>query len=306
MLIERETGAILDVNGAACAIYGYARAELLSMTNTDISAEPEATRETTVGEKYYVPHRYHRRKDGTVFPVEIRISRFDCCGRGVNMVAVRDITERLRMTQKELSANIDLAAVNERYQKVVENASDLVLIILDGLIHYSNPMIKEITGYDCAEVEGRPFLDFVHPDDRAPLVERYMKNLDGERFPRAYDYRIFHRSGEQRFVMVKGTAIELKGKPAMLYFISDITERKRTEELVRKSLAEKEILLKEIHHRVKNNMQVISSLLSLQMDALNDPAVHDAFRASQNRVKTMALIHEHLYRSENLAEIDFG
>jgi len=167
-------------------------------------------------------------------------------------------------------------------------------------------MMSEIIGYDRTEVEGRSFLDFVHPDDRAPLVERYMKNLDGERFPRSYDYRIFHKSGEERFVMVKGTAIELKGKPAMLYFISDITERKRAEELLKTGLAEKEILLKEIHHRVKNNMQVISSLLSLQVDTLDDPAVRDALRASQNRVKSMALIHEHLYQSKNLSKIDFS
>jgi two-component sensor histidine kinase len=105
--------------------------------------------------------------------------------------------------------------------------------------------------------------------------------------------------------MVKGTTIELGGSPAMLYFISDITDRKRAEEMVRKSLAEKEILLKEIHHRVKNNMQVISSLLSLQAGAIRDPAVEEAFKVSQNRVKSMALIHEHLYQSENLSEIDF-
>ncbi|MBP7604364.1 MAG: PAS domain S-box protein, partial [Spirochaetes bacterium] len=166
MLIERETGAILDVNGAACTMYGYGRSELLSMKNTDISAEPEATRETTVGEVYYVPLRYHRRKDGTAFPVELRISRFDYGGRGVNTVAVRDISERLRIEEEARRANLDLAAVNERYQKVVENASDLVLIIRDGVIHYSNPMMSEIIGYDRTEVEGRSFLDFVHPDDR--------------------------------------------------------------------------------------------------------------------------------------------
>ncbi len=67
MLVERETGAILDVNGAACAMYGYSRAELLSMKNTDVSAEPEATRETTVGEVFYIPLRYHRKKTARPF-----------------------------------------------------------------------------------------------------------------------------------------------------------------------------------------------------------------------------------------------
>ncbi len=305
MLVDRETGSILDVNGAACALYGYTRDEMLSMKNTDVSAEPEATRETTLGETNSVPLRNHRKKDGSIFPVELRISRFDYRGRGVNTVVARDISERLRSEESERQASRELAAVYERYQKVVENASDLVLLIQDGLIRYSNPMMSEITGYDRDEIEDKPFLDFVHPDDRDILLERYMKNVGGERFPRAFDYRIVHRSGEVRSVMVKGTTIELGSKPAMLYFISDITDRKRAEEMVRKSLAEKEILLKEIHHRVKNNMQVISSLLSLQAGAIRDPAVEEAFKVSQNRVKSMALIHEHLYQSENLSEIDF-
>ncbi len=92
---------------------------------------------------------------------------------------------------------------------------------------------------------------------------------------------------------------------AFSHTVKDISERKQAEEQIRASLKEKEVLLQEIHHRVKNNLQIISGLLTLQADQSAGKSLDDIFRESQDRIRSIALIHEKLYRSHNLAEIAF-
>src|SRR5512136_230976 len=95
-LVDNEAGQILEVNPAASTLYGYSRAELLAKRNVDLSAEPEDTRAATHGRRPRVPVRYHRKKDGTVFPVEITARHFLWRGREAHIAAIRDITDRQR------------------------------------------------------------------------------------------------------------------------------------------------------------------------------------------------------------------
>jgi two-component sensor histidine kinase len=86
----------------------------------------------------------------------------------------------------------------------------------------------------------------------------------------------------------------------------EVAERKKAEEILRKALEERTVLLRELYHRVKNNMQVIISLISLQARKIDDPRLKQMMEETQNRIRAMALVHERLYKSENLSEIDLG
>lgn len=151
---------------------------------------------------------------------------------------------------------------------------------------------------------------YVHPDD-APIIGKQIQNrmqeaMDGESVF-GYEHRIIRSDGETRYMAVRVRVVGEESKTVYVYgFIQDITERKIAEKKLQQSLEEKEMLIKEIHHRVKNNLMVISSLLNLQSQYIKDKEALDIFRESQNRAKSMALIHERLYRSTDLKKIDFG
>jgi len=173
-----------------------------------------------------------------------------------------------------------------------------------GRVLEVNDRLCAMIGYTREELLEMTPPDFVKPESITDLVEIGEKS-------RTVGSAVFERilvskDGEKVPVEVSSHFFEFSGSGVVLGIIRDITGRKLDEDRIRDSMAEKEILLKEIHHRVKNNLQVISGLLNLQSHYVRDEDVKAIFKESQNRVKTMALIHEELYQARDLASVVFS
>jgi PAS domain S-box-containing protein len=158
------------------------------------------------------------------------------------------------------------------------------------------------------------FLLRVHVDDRAQIRDVLATALADKR-PFSCEYRTVRTDGETRVIQAHGqVSVDEAGQPVrVIGTAQDITTRKALERQIEArsreitaALRDKEVLLKEIHHRVKNNLQVISSLLNLQATHLTDPAARAMFAESQDRVHSIALVHEKLYQSSDLAHLDLG
>ena len=233
--------------------------------------------------------------------------------------------------------NVSLRMTEERYLELVNALPDIVYSLDgDGRFVYINNSVTHL-GYDPASLIGKHFSSILDEScarevSRASVLEQYRGRVTGaEDAPKLFDER---RTGERRtrdleVILRPGNQFASESrlygavisygevnavgfttdkqdpdKRGSVGIIRDITRRKETEQLLRQSLNEKETLLAEIHHRVKNNLQVISSLLNLQSGAVTDEEALRRFADAQIQIQSMALVHEHLYQSETFATVD--
>jgi len=159
-------------------------------------------------------------KDREIKEIEFKPTLLD---DGTIVLIFSDITERKRSEEA-------LRESEKKYHLVVEHANQGILIAQEGMIKFSNPKISQISGYSQEELSSKSFTEFIHPDDRQMVVENHLKRLQGIELPHIYDFRILDKNGNIKWLEINAALINWNGKPATLNFLTDITERKRTEE----------------------------------------------------------------------------
>ncbi|MDH4162270.1 MAG: PAS domain S-box protein [Nitrospirota bacterium] len=212
---------------------------------------------------------------------------------------VREVTEKRRAMQA-------MRESEQRFRSLFETMKDGVCVAgIDGRIIMTNPAMRAMLGRSEEEVGGMDMRQ-IHPQDALPLVRaEFEAHARRERhFTR--DIPVMRKDGSVWYADVTTAWLTIDGVPHMGGIFHDVTERREHVRQLTDALQQKEILLREVYHRVKNNLQVVASMLYLQSGTLEDPEALRTFLESRDRVMAMSLVHEQLYRSENFAQIDFS
>jgi len=235
------------VNDAACGSLGYSRDELLTMTPQDI--DPDVTREaalagmerTLIGERIFF-ESCHRRKDGSLFPVEISASLVEHGGVRFNLAVARDISERKRLETDLLRRGVELRREMD-FQHALLDALALVglqqMVIENGrIVHLGNRKLAHGMGYTDAEIDAHPPLaDIIHPDDRARVMDYYRRRMAGEPVPDSYELGLISRDGKRHEYETAVAILPDTDPPRVVTIGRDITERKQAEQRLRDALA---------------------------------------------------------------------
>ena len=216
--------------------------------------------------------------------------------------AVDDRTRELQQTLASLREN------EEKYRALVENTPDLIARFDRDLRHlYVNPAVAHTTGFSVDDYVGQTNRDLGMPDDLVAIWDGVTRDVFESREERSIQFEYDTMTGpsylQARLVPERGRDGEVM---TVLSVARDVTDVERTKQALAEALREKETLLRELYHRTKNNMQVISAIMELQAANITDEAALNAFQETQNRIYAIALVHQKLYESDNLADLDLG
>lgn len=306
LLVVGNDGRIVRANARANALFGYEADELVNQAIEVLIPQRFVSGHAQLRDGYVAePHArpmgaglelFGRRKDGSEFAVDIMLSPLQTeDGTRLTLCVARDVTER-KQSEKLM-------------RDLLESAPD-AMVIVDGkgVIRLVNSQTEKLFGFPRQELFDQPIEKLMpqryraqHPSYRGG----YHSNPRVRPMGADLDLFAMRQDGSEFPVEISPSPLKTAEGTLIVSTIRDVSNRKHAEQVMLESLKEKETLLKEIHHRVKNNLAVISSLFSLQAANLDDEGMKTILRQSQDRVRSMAMVHESLY-SRDLAAVDFA
>lgn len=308
ILADPETGKIIRCNPLLSEMTGYSLAELMTMNCVDFTHAEDIAADlrglhqllTGVASRYQMEKRYIH-KDGHELWVHLVVCLIrDQVGNPLYALGMlRDITESKRI-EAELVRNRDL------FQAMFEESADAIFLVdqTSLLITTCNQRAVELFEVDSrAELVG-VYGPTLHKSPLTPEQEYKLFTEATERGCAQLEVEYLTKTGRSFWGSLAVKLITVGGKLMRLVRVTDISDRKRTDAQLEASLQEKDILLQEIHHRVKNNMQIVSSLLRMQARRTPHQETASALQEAQQRIQSIALLHEQLYRSPDFAQID--
>jgi PAS domain S-box-containing protein len=236
---------------------------------------------------------------------------YDADGTPVCRALVSDITERIRARRELLDAHSRSAVAYEELAAIYAHAPITMLVVDDQLrVIKVNDMAVRLAGREASEMLGlSPCEALRYSSSEGPLSRVALDTItSGTRQDNVEVWLTSAAAGQlqQQCFLISTAPMQFEGRRRALVCAQNVTEVKRTVRQLEAALAEKTVLLKEVHHRVKNNLAVISSLLSMQAETHGNSDAKAALAQSQRRVRSMALIHEHLYGNDHLDRVNFA
>ncbi len=197
-----------------------------------------------------------------------------------------------------------LQEAEDRFRLVMEHAGLGVLVVQDARIKMANDLACRMVGYTPGEMTSGLIAKLIHPDDRDLVLQRHVDRIAGREIPEVYQCRMVRKDKTVWWAAIRGTRFYWEGEPATLNFITDVTEAKGIEEQVRVAIQEKEVVVREMHQHLKNNVRLLSEVLSLESGRPDARPPKQIVQETRLRLTALGLIHEVLHRSRLTTRVD--